>query len=61
MEGRRKFILFPRGDGSTVACQTDRILYIAEGEYGSVLNFGSGTQLNVREPFKEVLNKLEAT
>ena len=56
-----KFVKFQRGDGSTVACQMSRILYIAKGDHGTVINFGSGTQLNVREDFEEVLRKLEGS
>lgn len=52
------FVMFQRGDGSTVACQAARILYVAQGEHGTVLNFGSGVQVNVREGFDEVLAKI---
>lgn len=52
------FVKFQRGDGSTVACQTANILFVARGDHGSILNFGGGTQLNVREEFDDVLAKL---
>jgi hypothetical protein len=50
-----EFKIFQRGDGSQVAVQVSRILYVAKGDHGSILNFGAGTQLNVRQPFEEVV------
>ncbi|MFW2350563.1 hypothetical protein [Qipengyuania sp.] len=55
MAERQKFVIFQRGDGSEVACQIANILYVAKGDHATVLNFGSGTQVNVRQDFDEVL------
>ena len=55
------FKIFQRGDGSQVAVQVSRILYVAKGDHGAVLNFGAGTQLNVRLPFEEVVALLGDT
>lgn len=54
-----RFVRFQRGDGSIVACQASNVLYVAKGDHGTILNFGAGTQVNVREDFEEVLSKLE--
>lgn len=59
MDGASKFVMFRRGDGSQVACQAARILFVSKGDHGTVLNFGGATQLNVREDFDEVLAKLQ--
>ena len=61
MPADSEFILFQRGDGSPVACQLARVLYVAKGDHGTVLHFGSGTQLNVRDNFDDVLARLGAT
>jgi hypothetical protein len=60
MSANRRFVRFQRGDGSTVACQAINVLYVSQGDHGTVLNFGAGTQLNVREDFEDVLRKLGA-
>ena len=52
------FVIFQRSDGSSVACQSPKILFVAKGETGTVLNFGGSTQVNVREDFDDVLGKL---
>jgi hypothetical protein len=61
MDSASKFVMFQRGDGSTVACQAARILFVSRGDHGTVINFGGATQLNVREQFEEVLAKLAQT
>ena len=58
MSDESEFIVFQRGDGSRVACQLSQVLYVAKGDHGTVLNFGSGTQLNIRDDFDEVLGRL---
>jgi len=50
--------MFRRTDGSTVACRVSQVLYVGTGESGSVLHFGSGTQVNVHESFEEVVAML---
>ena len=52
------FVIFQRSDGSSIACQRSKILYVAKGETGMVLNFGGGTQVNVRKDFDGVVGKL---
>jgi hypothetical protein len=59
MSASSKFVMFQRGDGSIVACQTDRILFVSRGDHGTVINFGGATQLNVREEFDDVIAKLD--
>lgn len=54
-----RFVQFQRGDGSLVACQVSRVLYVAKGDHGAILQFGNGTQLNLRNSFEEVLYMLE--
>jgi hypothetical protein len=54
----QKFKLFRRGDGSKVACQIDRVLYVTRGDYGATLHFGGSAQVNVQEEFDEVLDML---
>ena len=54
-----RFVQFRRGDGSLVACQISRVLYVSKGDHGAVLQFGNGTQLNLRNTFEEVLYLLE--
>ncbi|WP_394729067.1 hypothetical protein [Altererythrobacter sp. GH1-8] len=54
-----RFVQFRRSDGSLVACQVSRVLYVAKGDHGAILQFGSGTQLNLRNSFEEVLYLLE--
>lgn len=58
MSDASEFVIFQRGDGSPVACQMSRILFVTRGDHGAVLNFGSGTVVNVRTPFEEVLAML---
>ena len=58
MSSDGEFIVFQRGDGSRVACQLSRVLFVAKGDHGSVLHFGSGTQLNIRDDFDSVLGRL---
>lgn len=58
MASAGEFVLFQRSDGSRVACQLSRILFVAKGDHGSVLHFGGGTQLNIRDDFDEVLGRL---
>jgi hypothetical protein len=55
----RRFRLFERRDGSRVACQINRILYVTKGDYGATLHFDGGAQVNVTESFDEVLELLE--
>lgn len=55
-----RFVQFRRSDGSGVACQVSRVLYVAKGEHGAILQFGNGAQLNLRNSFEEVLYRLEA-
>jgi hypothetical protein len=55
-----KFVMFQRGDGSTVGVQATRVLYVAKGENATVLNFGAGTQVNVRGEFDDVIAALDA-
>ena len=55
MDQGNKFQMFSRTDGSKVACRISQVLYIGKGEHGSVLHFGSGTQVNVHEPFEDVV------
>jgi hypothetical protein len=55
-----KFVIFQRGDGSKVAVQVANIIFLARGDHGTVLNFGGGTQVVVREEFDEVFALLEA-
>jgi hypothetical protein len=54
----RRFRLFERRDGSKVACQVDRVLYVTKGEYGATLHFDGGSQVNVTESFDQVLESL---
>lgn len=60
MAEQKKFVTFQRGDGSEVACQIANILYVARGDHATILNFGSGTQVNVRQDFDEVLAIINA-
>lgn len=52
------FVIFTRGDGSKVAVQPLRVLFVSRGDHATIINFGAGTQLNVREDMDEVLAKL---
>lgn len=52
------FVLFTRGDGSQVAVQPLRVLYVSKGDHATIINFGAGTQLNVKEPMDQVLAML---
>ena len=52
------FVLFTRGDGSQVAVQPLRVLYVSRVDHATVINFGAGTQLNVKEPMDQVLAML---
>lgn len=58
MADSKQFILLQRGDGSKVACQLSRVLYVTKGDRGATLHFGGSTQLNVQESFDEVLGML---
>lgn len=55
-----RFKQFQRGDGSPVACQVSRVLYVAKGDHGAILHFGGGTQLNIRHGFEEVLEAMNS-
>jgi len=54
-----RFVQFRRSDGSLVACQISRVLYVAKGDHGAILQFGNGTQLNLRNTFEEVMFLLD--
>lgn len=58
MAAENEFVTFQRGDGSPVACQISRILFVSKGDHGAILNFGSGTVLNVRTSFEDVVEML---
>jgi hypothetical protein len=61
MAQSKRFVTLQRGDGSTVACQIASVLYVAQGDHGTILNFGAGTQVNVRDDFDAVLAMLEGS
>jgi len=55
MTQSNRFEMFRRADGSNVACRISLVVCVGKGENGSVLHFGSGTQINVHESFEEVM------
>jgi hypothetical protein len=55
-----RFVLFERSNGSKVACQVSAIHFIATGEHGAILHFGSDSQVNVRQSFDVVLALLNS-
>lgn len=52
------FVMFQRSDGTRVACQLSTVLFVTQGDRGSVLHFGGGTQLNLQDEFEDVLARL---
>ena len=52
------FVMFQRSDGTQVACQLSTILFVTRGDRGTILHFGGGTQLNLRDEFEEVTARL---
>jgi len=58
---QKKFVIFRRGDGSQVACQVAKVLFVGKGpDRGTVLNFGASTQVNVLEELEDVIALLES-
>lgn len=53
-----KFRLFRRGDGSKVACQIDKVIFVTRGDHGATLHFGGNAQVNVQEDFDQVIGRL---
>ena len=58
MSGSGGFVIFTRGDGSKVAVQPLRVLFVSKGDHATIINFGAGTQLNVKESMDDVLAML---
>ena len=58
MADKDDFVVLNRSDGSKVAVQLSTILFFTKASHGSVLNFGGSTQVNVKEEFEELLEKV---
>ena len=58
--GDNAFVVLNRSDGSKVAVQLATLLFFTKAQHGCVLNFGAGTQVNVKESFEELLALLGA-
>lgn len=54
------FVMFHRTDGTAVSCCAEKIIFGGRGEWGAILNFSGGTQINVHENFDEVMDILTA-
>ncbi|WP_265529635.1 hypothetical protein [Sphingomicrobium marinum] len=60
MADQSDFVILNRSDGSKVAVQLSTVLFFTKAPHGCVLNFGGSTQVNVKEDFEELLEKVGA-
>lgn len=60
MSDHSGFQVFQRTDGTKIACQPERILFVSKGDRGAVLHFAAGTQVNLTMTFEEVVEALSA-